>query len=451
MLKERLRQLWLSLMDRLGFVPKIAESLLRKDLQPVEDLQRINYLDVGAGKLTNLACVEATNDITSDSAVCEPLKALSKVLEDKKADIVYGALTKGGFYMVPYFDDTGELQLMMLSSDYVKVTKRMGDKIREAYVILESYTTSDYGTTYFLMRHHRLDENGCLYIDYTVMQGTQKKGAEQLSKKIPSFWQEIVKSGTTYNGVNHIGFGYYRSPVQTRGIATDEGVPLDFGCAEIINQLRELRREFDEEYRNAKSIIFADPRMLSEDEKTKQYKIIENIIAVNRKAGIDGDMINVYNPTIRFNELHDREQSLYADLENQMKLSRGIFTENAFTKDATATEVKRSNKDTIAMIDSIHNMLDIGDEMTLTACGIYLNIRRDLWEYTSDYFDPFDDAGEQWNYLKAAYDAGAVSLKHLAKWLNPSATDEEIEQEIEEAKAERQGSTNNALFNALNM
>lgn len=450
MLKNRLAQLWISLMDKLGFVPKTPESLLRKGLQPVEDLEEINYLDIAAGKLTNLACVEATNKIVSDSAATEPLEGIAQMLENKKADIVYGALTKGGYYAVPYFDDSGSLQLMMLNSDYVKVVKRIGDSIREAYIILESYTPSNYGTTYFLMRHHTLDGEGTLTVNYTVMQGTQEKNAEEV-KKIPDFWHDVLETSATYRNVNHIGFGYYRSPVQTRGIQTDEGVALDFGCAEIIGQLKKLRQEFNDEYTNGKSIIFADGRILQADEETKRYKIIENLFAVKKNLPDGGNLIDSYNPDIRYEAFHNREQSLYADLENQMKLSRGIFTENTVTAGATATEVKRGNKDTVAMIERIHKMLDAGDEMTLTACGIYLNIRRDLWEYSSDYYDPFDDAGEQWTYLKAAYDAGAVSLKRLTKWIYPSATDEEIEKEIEESKKERESGTNNALMNALNM
>lgn len=451
MLKYKLRQMWIALLEKIGFVPKVPDTFLRRGLQPIDDIYSINYLDIAAGKLTNLACVEATNDIESDSALAEPLKEKSSELQERKADIVYGALTKGGFYEVPYFDGNGKLQLMPLDSDYVKIIRRAGKRLKELYITLKTYTPDKGGVTYFLIRHHALDDLGDLHINYMVMEGAQEKGIQKQSAYIPDDWQNIIASESVLRGVNHIGVGYYRSPVPTRGIVTDEGVPLDFGCAEIINELRELRKEIAEEYKNAKTLIFADPRILKRDEQESKYKIIENIFAVERRAGIEGSMIDTYSPEIRFSPLHDREQSLYADLENQMKLSRGIFTENQFTAGATATEVKRSNKDTIAMVDKLHKMLDSGDVMTLEACGMYLGIRRDLWEYKSDYYDPFDDAGEQWNYLKQAYDVGAVSLKRLTKWVSPSSTDEEIEQELAQAREEKQTGTQTSIEAMLNM
>lgn len=447
MIISKIKSLWLALFEKIGFVPKEP----KKDTQPVEDTEHINYLDIAAGKVTNLTCVEATNEVVSESGLAEPLMDISDKLMQVKEKIVYGVLTKGGFFNVPYYDGTGRLQLMSLTNDYVKIVSRDGDNIKEAYIILETYTPKNQTATYFLMRHHVLENNGDLKIDYTVMESSAEKTQLRFTNKIPDMWKRNIDSVSVIKNAKHIGLGYYRSPVQGRNIPTDEGVPLDFGCSEIIAELKELRTQLNNEFKNGKSLIFADDRILVNDEKEHRFKIIENIFPSHRKAGIEGNMIEVYSPSIRFQQFHEREQALYADLENQMKLSRGIFTENTITTGATATEVKRSNKDTIALIKSLHKMLDKGDEMTLEACGIYLNIRRELWEYQSDYYDPFDDAGEQWSYLKAAYDTGAVSLKRLTKWIYPNMTDEEVEEELKAAASEKQTETNSAIMQALNM
>ena len=64
--------------------------------------------------------------------------------------------------------------------------------------------------------------------------------------------------------------------------------------------------------------------------------------------------------------------------ERQVGTSKGILTDIETAYTATATAVKRANSDTMALIDKIHNAIDIGNEMTLKADGVFLNISPDL-------------------------------------------------------------------------
>ena len=109
------------------------------------------------------------------------------------------------------------------------------------------------------------------------------------------------------------------------------------------------------------------------------------------------------------------------------------------TQGATATEVKRSNKDTEAFINNVHKMLDKGDVMTLEACGMYLGIRRELWEYSSDYYDPFADPKEQWDILIQAYENGGADEEDLIKWREPSLDDEAVKEKAQKIRQSRSG------------
>ena len=85
---NKVRQMFIWLMSKIGFVPKDNDEWLRTGLQSLGDLKHKNYLDIAAGKITSLACSEATNDIISDSKLAEPIKELAKVLEEEKENII---------------------------------------------------------------------------------------------------------------------------------------------------------------------------------------------------------------------------------------------------------------------------------------------------------------------------------------------------------------------------
>lgn len=117
--------------------------------------------------------------------------------------------------------------------------------------------------------------------------------------------------------------------------------------------------------------------------------------------------------------------------ERQVGTSKGILTDIETAYTATATAVKRANSDTMALIDKIHNAIDIGNEMTLKADGVFLNISPDLWQYKSDYYDPFEDPAEQWNRLKEASRLGAAESADLVKWMFPNMSDDDIRKRLQ--------------------
>lgn len=432
-MNEKLRQAVIWLMNKLGFVPKDNEEQFREGLQKLSDLGHKNYLDIAAGKITNLSCSEATNNIISSSSLAKPLKELGKLLEGEKENIVYHALTTGEAFAVPYFDENNRMCIMIRNGDNVLVTKREGRIPKEVYIFLEDYREKN--RTYYLVRHHLIEKN-TLYIDYFVLTPTG------ITQYVPSKWRDIVYSKkTVYTNVANIGLGYYRSPVKGRGLSTEKGQPLDFGCGETIQELILIDKLEHIEYSDGGNILFVHPSVARRAEEKKEgktrYKLTENCYVVEFKPGLDTKMIDQYSPQIRFEVFYKRRQELFAELEAQMHLSAGIFRDNTVTQGATATEVKRSNKDTEAFINNVHKMLDKGDVMTLEACGMYLGIRRDLWEYSSDYYDVFNDPREQWDILIQAYQNSAADETDLIKWREPSLDDEAAAKKAQEIKQGR--------------
>ena len=439
-------KMWNSLLYRLGYERKAAEKrAFDPNVQRYGDIDHTNWLAMAVSKIANLACTETTLEVKTDSAVAEPLVSLCEDIEAKRFDIVSGMLGSGDSYIFPAFDERGNLYHSLLDESRVIIADSDGGNITKAYAVLDTYKPDKCGRVFFLVRIHELNENGSLTISYdTVDESGQSVFTER--------WQNLKGQVTRFDGANHIGFGRYKSPVPSRGHSDIYGVPLNFSCGDIERQIAETMRQIEDEFENGKSKIFTDPRNLQVAKNKNgedEYQIIDNIIPIKKMAGDSGSQIDIFNPTLRGSEHFEKLKQQLAIYERQMGLSQGILTENEAMATGTATAVRRSNSDTIAFINAVQASLDRGNIMTLEADAVFLNIRRDLWEYNSDYYDVFADSSEQWNMLITAFDKGAVSVERVTKWLNPQMTDEQIAEELEKVNGRKAEDTQSAILAAL--
>lgn len=438
-------RMWDALLWRLGYERKSKDKqAIDPNVQRYGDIQHINWLAMAVSKVANLACTETALEVTSDSALADPLKNQCEDLEAKRFNIVDAMLGTGDAYIFPSFDEKGNLYHSLLDESRVVIIDDDGENITKAYAILDTYKPES-NRVFFLIRAHELDANGNLTISYdTVDEGGNKQYVEQ--------WEYLNGQTTQFAGVNHIGFGRYKSPVPTRGHSDIYGVPLNFGCGDIERQLNDTMTQIEYEFRNGKSKIFTDARNLrtvKDKDGKEEYQIADNVIPL-KQTGNTPPQIDIFNPTLRSSEHFEKLKQQLQIYERQMGLSQGILTENDAMATGTATAVRRSNSDTIAFINAVQASLDKGNTETLEADGIFLNIRRDLWEYNSDYYDVFADASEQWNMLITALDKGAVSVERVTKWLNPQMTDEQVQEELDKVNAQKATNTQSAVMAALN-
>lgn len=411
---------------------KAFKAPLTSPTQKWRDTERINLLDIFVMKLNNLTNTEATFEVVSDSAQAEPLKELCKSLEAKRFDITAPMLADGDYYVFPAINSKGELFHSYLTQEQVRILDMDGDNITAADGIIDWYV-DDSNRTYYLLREHKLDTNGSLHLSYrTVDNG----GKNALLDK----WQYLNGQEYVFANANHIGFGRYKSPTNSRGLSPVYGVPLNFGCADIEEDIFEAMEMYRKEHKNAESKIFADPMLLRKNDKEKRYEFAENIFPVQQRAG-QSNNVDVYNPAVRETEFSTFVKNLCSRYEKAVGTDSGLLTPFEIQGHAaTATEIRRSNAGTIAMLDKIHNALDAGNKMTLEADSVFLNISPELWTYSSDWYDPFEDADSQWSRLLEGKQNGAVETSDLVKWIFPKLTEIEVDEKLERIKqAELEG------------
>lgn len=440
---ETIRQLWHSLWSLLKKSHnKPSREPIETHTQSWREITRINFLAIFVDKLSNLCNTGATFDIQSDSTQTQHLKELCKGLEKKRFDITGGMLGDGDFYVFPATNEQGEIVHSYLSQQQVRIIAMDGDEIREAYAIIDWYL-SERNRWYFLLRHHVLDKDGTLIVSYSVVDKTCAPA--DIDK-----WSEFKDAAFAFKGANHIGFGRYKSPTSHRGLSPIYGVPLNFGCEAIEKKIFHDIELIETEFENGKSVIFTDPRNLLKDEEKKQYKIAENIIPLRQTAGQTGKGIDIFNPTLRQSEQYSNLIADMALYEKEVGTSKGILTDNETSYTATATAVKRANADTLALLDRIRAALDEGNRMTLQADAVFLNIAPDLWNYVSDWYDPFEDPTEQWQRLIEAKNNGAAEVRDLVKWQFPGLTEEEVDEKLMRITSSEKAGTDMALERILN-
>lgn len=406
---------------------KIFKNPLRDSVQEWRDILKLNLLSIASNTLNNLTNAEATFEVESDSTQADVLKEKVKDLERKRYDIFSEMANEGDYYIFPATNEKGELYHTYLTQQQVRIVNMDGEDIKEAYGIIDWFADSKTNRTYYLLRHHYLDINGNLTISYSIEDDLNNPAS------LPQ-WEYLKDEAVQYVGANHIGFGRYKSPISSRGLSPVYGVPLNFGCAEAEARIFNDLELIDKEFENGKSVIFTDPRNLLKNEEKGRYEIAENIIPIAQRAGQTGSNIDIFNPNLRYSEHYAKLQTDLAFYERQIGTSKGILTDAEQTSNATATEVRRANADTIALIGKLRSAMDDGNEMTLEADAVFLNIARDLWTYVSDWYDPFENPAEQWQRMVEGHTEGAIATERLTKWLFPNMTDEDIAIELSKAK-----------------
>lgn len=419
---------------------KAFKEPVKERVQSYRDTSRTNFLAVFVSKLNNLANTESTFDVISDSVQADQLKKLCKDIEQNRFDIVAETLGTGDFWIFPAHNDRGELYHRYVTQDKVRILNMDGENITDVIGIIDEYV-DDKNQVYFLNRRQTVD-NGVLTIETYVT--NERNERTNLAE-----WEHLNGVVYSFANANHIGVGRFKSPTSSRGLSTVYGVPLNFGCEEIEERIFHDLEMIESEFVNAESKIFTDPRNLIKDEKTGEYRFAENIFAIQQRAGHTGANIDVYAPAIRYAEYQSKLLDDMKQYEQQVGTDRGFLTPFENGTAATATEIRRANASTIALIDKIRTAVKAGVEMTLAADAVFLNVATDLYTVTFDFFDAFEDTDKQYERIASAVDRGVLEKADELRWLYPNMTEEEVSEKLERISTTQQMDANKALESLL--
>ena len=457
-MKDTIKQFWYNLLQRLD--SKINQWLNKggagtKELNADNDTV-VNFFIMALKKVLNHVFMQCDFELTTDSALAEPLVELCEELQENCYKI--GAYMLGGSdtpqrisecWAVPYFEAVnGEQKLMhsYLSGDRIRITGTAGNRITDCYMIIDAVRRRD--KTYFLCRQHTLDKSGNLKITYFVAD----EQAKETEADVPE-WAGVIQTETTYAGAGHIGFGRYKSPVLAFGNDT-YGKPLNYGCAVIEQQIQTVLHQIQLEFRSKETKLFPDWSIVKKEDNDGNplgmFCIDEYIYPVKHAQGLSGNLIDEFSPAIRESSYYTHLTQLLEQYQALMGVNE-LITHERSGNAATATEIRTLNIDNISLEDNIRKAMREGNLETLRADSMYLGIREDLWTYDETWTDIYDDEQQRLNNMLTLYSNGAVEQLDLIKYWFPTLSDEEAQEKLDRITQSKEKDTQKSLEEMLNV
>lgn len=429
-----------------GFVKKKIdqydeEKKIVVKVQDWEDVREYNPLAIANTKLTSLVCDEATVELQTDSTLVQPLIPLAENLEAKRYEICAMMNGKGGCFVTMATGEDDEPYHRIIAPADVSVYSMVADKMYEVAMVIDKKVVKH--REYRLIRHHILDENGTLYVYYYT---TDKSGNEEYLAE----WEHYKNDNVMYMNAFNIGVAYFRSPQDSRGLS-QWGVPLNFGCEEVEAKLKKARNDYDEEAELMKAKLFADKSIVLAKKTTEgeRYDLPEGIYTIQKRAGVDGTLIDSFSPPTRLADYKQKLIDAKADWEDMVGLDRGFLTEAEHTAGATATEIRTANTKTRSFVKKIQSAMFDGIKATLEADAVFLNIPLDLYSLKIDWFDTYQNEQELHDRISNDIQKGFEEIDEIIRFNHPNLTPEEIQEKIERIKATQAANTDQALERIL--
>lgn len=397
----------------------------------------LNPTAIGAGVVANIAIDDSDIIIDGKNARADAIRNMKDYYTDELQTVVAEVSLGTGDAIVRPFTDGRYIGLNIIGNDNFVITECIGTHIKGVIMLLDEYSKKN--KVYRLFESQMLKEDNEQSVVYI------RRFAYENNKEIPlltTSWQDMVEEEVITAA--QLLIGRYKCPTINRDDYNSiNGVPITFGCEEIIETIREKYEQYNAEFDQKQALIFADKTMFKLDPKEigTFNKKIEGKTFMKVKGAIDGGvkgMIEDYSPAIRETEFRDANNFNLSVLELCCGFSRGVFTtpETAF---ATATEMKNSLKKTFAFVKRFRKRLELGDRMLFNAINIIMNINGNTpigdWKIRHDWsYDYIEETKERFNQLIQGHSQGVVKDETVCAWIN-NLSEEEAQQYMAEIKA----------------
>lgn len=398
----------------------------------------LNPTAIGAGSVANIAIDDSDIIIEGDNARAKAIREIKEYYTDELQTSVAEVSLGTGDAIVRPFTDGRYIGLNIIGNNNFIVTECIGIHLKGVIMLLDEYTKKN--KVYRLFESQTLKDNAdaqsIVYI---------RRFAYEDEKEISllyTTWKNIAEEEIITS--NQLLIARYKCPTINRdNYNCADGVPITFGCEDIIDTIRNKYEQYNEEFDRKQALIFADKTMFNNEQGdtggTKRK--IEGKTFMKVKGAVDGGvkgMIEDYSPAIRETEFQAANNFNLSILELCCGFSRGVFTtpETAF---ATATEMKNSLKKTFAFVKRFRKRLEFGDRMLFNAINIIMNINGTTpigdWKLRHDWsYDYIEETKERFNQLMQGHTQGVVKDETVCAWIN-NLSEDEAKQYMAELKA----------------
>lgn len=384
-----------------------------------ERIDRINFAEIFATRLTNYTLDGFSFDCDNDD-ITEVIGALM----DKSYKWAQMAFGVGRVFLVPYITG-GKIYTDIIPQGRAWTTAMVGDDVIGIGVLADIRVKNN--RRFYRLASYEYDpETKAFTIENKA---TNDSGAEVALSTFKE-WADIEPI-ITLKGVEKPLFAFVDCPKDNRTTDKLQGAPITFGCDETIQEIRDCLRQYAEEFDLKQSWLGVDRLMLGKDGKP------ENRLFKTFDGKSTENLFEIFSPDIRGTAYESRLLNLFARLEKQVGTSSGILTP-ADTSMATATQVRRSMYDTLAMVERMRKSIDRAIRALCYCYEVYFPFigkatpkEYNLRLYWEDKM--MQDTTERFQNLMQAK-GFAVKDEEIRQFLYPNETAEERAKAIEEIR-----------------
>lgn len=393
-----------------------------------QDTRRTNFTAIIANKMANKTIGESTLDIAGEGDRTEYVRAALDSFWSNAKNATATAYGIGGCAVVPYLYGT-KMFCSMVPGNQFFITSMAGTEIMSCAVKCDERRTRLH--TFSRIADHEVKDGV-----YTIRNIVVDENNAEHPLSVIADWASIPEE-VVISGVEHLPVAYIKCPSNPRRPLRPEGVPITFGCGEVLKDIEDLTTEYRKEFDLKRTFVGVDQTLIDKDGDMPRNGLFKRVLSNGGKVGA-GSSMEVYSPDIRQVAYHERLMDLYALLENQIGTSAGVLTKQE-TNAATATEIKQANLDTKNMVALMQTEIERAVNVIAYAADLYadlygvrgespeVNVTWDvsLWESSTETFSQMVQA--------AALDA--IGAAEIRKYIT-GETVEEAEEAVKKIKAE---------------
>lgn len=387
----------------------------------------LNPTAIGAGVVSNIAVDDSEIIIEGNNARAEAIRELKEYYVDELQNAVAEVSLGTGDAIVRPYTDGKYIGLNIIGNDNFVITASIGTHLKGVIMKLDEYEKEN--KVYRLFESQTLKDElspAIVHIRRFAYRDDKETNIALTSWKGMETEENII--------ADQLLLGRYKCPTINRdNYNSANGVPITFGCEDIVKNIRTKYKQYNEEFDRKLAKTFAKRSMFKKetDKVTgKEELTIRGHQFVLAKGGMEdkvSDMIYDYSPAIREPEFQAANNFNLSVLELCCGFSRGVFTkpETAF---ATAAEMKNSLKKTFAFVKRFRKRLELGDRMLFNAINIIMNINATTplgdWDLRYDWsYDYIEETKERFNQLMQGHSAGVVKDETICAWINNLSED----------------------------
>jgi len=361
---------------------------------------------------------------------------LDRTFKNQIGNAVCIGLGTGECLIIPTYTNNA-FGVKLIPKNLFTILQLAGEDIRASWIITDQQIID--GKTYYLKELYSVgkDANGT---SYSMVERFAFKEDKQIKLQMYPGMQGLTDSEllavekTIIPNYDKPLFGRIKSPIINRSeINSPYGVPITYGNKKAVDDVKAAMEMLKSEMTRAQMKIFFEKTLAKKDANGNTYLpgASDYLIPMNARVEGSGSLIDAFTPTTRYEQYKEYVEFTMKMLESLIGLSHDTLTDITSESLITATAIRVGMYDSLALVDSIRNSVDLAvKDLKDAVCAIYNATKQPQEPFATNYdiSIEWDDSirensTEYFNMLMQSVALNTTENAELRAWLHNESLD----------------------------